>query len=121
MGYQLKFHRAWREAGLDALVAPVHVFPATAHDSFKDISFAGSYTFLFNLLNWPAVVVPATHVLPTDVLPEVARPTLFDKLMRKHYDAEKAAALPAGVQIAGQPFQEELLLGISRQLEAVEE
>lgn len=58
--YGRKFMDAMRAANVDALLMPAHALPAYPHGAAKDLSFACSYTFVLNLINLPAGVVPVT-------------------------------------------------------------
>lgn len=57
-----KWETAVTEAGLDAVIFPAVPLPALPHGTSRELTPAMSYTFLANLLHWPAGVVPATIV-----------------------------------------------------------
>lgn len=112
--WRQKVFDAWKESGIDFLLTVPHSTPAFPHYTFYD-SFTGlDYTFLFNILDYTAGVLPVTHVdrmkdqLPPDFklskLNGVARGTF------KCYDAEKMHGLPVGVQIVGRRSEEEKVL-----------
>lgn len=63
--YRQDFYDAWQAADLDLVLCPPHPLPAVPHDSFGDISFGCCYTALYNLLDYPAGVVPVTAVNPS--------------------------------------------------------
>jgi len=100
------------------VVCPAHVHPAVPHGAFKDLSHTAVYTALFNLLDYPAGVVPITRVLATDVWRRTAHGLLMSK-SHQLYDPVKAAGLPLAVQVVGLPFQEETVLRTMRALEAL--
>jgi fatty acid amide hydrolase len=56
----------WREQGLDGVVCPAHVLPACETGKTSPITIACSYTAVYNLLNFPAGVVPVTRQTAED-------------------------------------------------------
>ncbi|KAJ0422015.1 putative amidase [Aspergillus carlsbadensis] len=52
--FRLAFARAWEEQDVDVVIGPAFVGPASAHDS----AFYWTYTSLYNLVDYPGVVVP---------------------------------------------------------------
>ena len=58
--------QAMQTQGLEALVCPAHCLPATPHGAYKDITVTAWPTYVFNLLDWPAGVLPVTTVLASD-------------------------------------------------------
>ena len=71
---------------------------------------------LFNLLQFPAGVVPVTTVRPS----ETDRPgTPVDRLDKTAAAVDKkSSGLPVGVQLAGIPYQDERVLSVMLALEA---
>ncbi|KAL3454128.1 amidase signature domain-containing protein [Aspergillus insuetus] len=52
--FRLAFARSWEEQDVDVVIGPAFVGPACAHDS----AFYWTYTSLYNLVDYPGVVVP---------------------------------------------------------------
>jgi len=77
--------------------------------SFKELSFSGAYTALYNLVDFPAGVVPVTHVIPTDKYNGVGK-GMFEAKARSYYDPVESAGMPVGVQVVGLPFRDEIVL-----------
>ena len=77
----------------DAIVCPVHAFPAMPHGeaSRRENFPALSYTMAYNLTGWPAAVVRG------GTSPE---------------------GLPIGVQVVARPWREDVALAVARHLEA---
>ncbi|CAM9849086.1 unnamed protein product [Choristocarpus tenellus] len=117
---RLKWENAFEAAGLDAVIFPPAALPALPHGSSKDLTPAFSYTFLANLLHWPAGVVPVTTVRPEEeeYRMETLPPNQRDTIARF---AEKALrgseGLPVGVQIMTLPFKDELALFVMKEVE----
>lgn len=78
----------------DVVLSPVSTSPAVPHGtSIDEATFRGfSYTMTHNLTGWPAAVVRC---------------------------GETSSGLPIGVQIAGRPWREDLVLGVARKLEEI--
>ncbi|KAL8987542.1 MAG: hypothetical protein Q9177_003260 [Variospora cf. flavescens] len=117
--YKAEWHAWWRdEAKIDVLLCPPNATPAVPHGGMKDAVASCGYTFLFNLLDYTAGVIPVTNVdreldglLPAGFaamkgMNGVARGAY------KHYDAGNMHGLPVGVQIVGQRLQEEKVLAV---------
>ncbi|KAL9604245.1 MAG: hypothetical protein Q9219_000643 [cf. Caloplaca sp. 3 TL-2023] len=120
--YKAEWHAWWRdEAKVDVMLTPPNATPAVPHDGMKDAVSSCGYTFLFNLLDYTAGVLPVTHVDSTlDALPpDFDTSSLNDvgKGAYKHYDAEKMHGLPVGVQVVGQRLQEEKVLAVMEKVE----
>jgi len=94
--------------------------PATPNNGLAHSFGSCGYTFLFNLTDYPAGVIPVTKVDPVeDALPKNFKPrNHVEKGAYKNYNAEKMAGLPVGVQIIGRKLEEEWTL---KGMELVEE
>ncbi len=92
------FFRAWTSQHLDVVICPAHVLPAIPHDSFSKVHFTACPTMLYNMLDYPAGVVPITTVRTDDTCPDEAR-DFFDNIAMGAYSSEKMAGLPVGVQV----------------------
>ncbi len=57
-----KYSATFASEGYDALLLPPVACVATPHRDIRDLIFALSYSFLPNLLHYPAGVVPVTTV-----------------------------------------------------------
>lgn len=72
-------------------------------------------------LDYTAGVIPVTHVDP--VLDQLPASFNFKKLngvargAYKHYDADKMAGLPVGVQVVGRRLEEEKVLAVMERVE----
>jgi fatty acid amide hydrolase len=102
--YRFSFTRAMDDAGVDVLLSPPHATPAMPHGLARDFAAAGSYAMLYNLLQFPAGVVPAGAVR-TD---EARRDGAKGRIGRRAAEIDaRSAGLPVGVQIAGRPWADE--------------
>lgn len=78
------------------------------------------YTFLWNLLDYSAGVIPVGHVDAVSdalitpyktVLKQLGANHALARGAWKHYDSTKMAGLPTAVQVVGRRWQEEQVLG----------
>lgn len=121
--YELQFDKAWRKAGIDALMGPAVPFPAPL-DATPDMMLAGfmPYLSMYNMLDCPAGVVPVTRVTASDVEAASVAETEFRK--RKDWSNAKLAhlqsgteGLPVAVQVVGQYLCEETVLRVISDIE----
>eukprot|EP00743_Colponemidia_sp_Colp-15_P002422 GILK01002626.1.p1 GENE.GILK01002626.1~~GILK01002626.1.p1 ORF type:complete len:609 (+),score=87.34 GILK01002626.1:56-1828(+) len=113
--YQREFLSAWTDARLDALIAPGLGLPAWPHSMAKELTPACSYTFLYNLLHYPAGTVPVTTVRADETVYSDTFNDRYTKLAAKVL--EGAVGLPVGVQVVSLPFHDEVALRVMKDLE----
>lgn len=103
----------------DAILCPANATPALPHGAMHDAVSSCGYTFLWNLLDYTAGVIPVTHVdAKLDKLSEGWKPENGVQTgAYKYYDAEKMQGLPCAVQVVGRRLTEEKTLGVMRVLE----
>ncbi|XP_065265629.1 vitamin D3 hydroxylase-associated protein-like [Emys orbicularis] len=118
--YRVEFIAAWRKLKLDVVLCPV-LGPAFTVGYPGKLFAAVSSTMLYNVLNFPAGVVPVTTV------------TEADEEDLKHYTGhygdpwdrrlsqavEGAVGLPVAVQCVALPWQEELCLRFMKEVETL--
>ncbi|KFW81327.1 Vitamin D3 hydroxylase-associated protein, partial [Manacus vitellinus] len=116
--YRTEFIAKWRKLRLDVILCPA-LGPAFNHGYAGKLFAATSYTNLYNVLNFPAGVVPVSTV------------TRADEEELKHYQGhyrdpwdkrlkeavEGAVGLPVAVQRVALPWQEELCLRFMKEVE----
>jgi fatty acid amide hydrolase len=106
---------AWDDAKLDVVLTPPAATPAVPHGGSQDFVLGITYTFVWNLMHFPAGVVPVTRVLAHE---EEGR-TIIDRFDKKAQVADTdSLGLPLGVQIVGRPYQEHKVLGMLEAIEA---
>ena len=118
MAYQRRFLAALdHDAGgpFDVIICPVCAVPAIPHGASKDLLTAGGYDVLYNLLGYPAGVVPVTRVHADE---ETPRKRSRDRVERAARAAEAGSAgLPVGVQVVARPWREHVALAAMRAIE----
>nr|XP_060629423.1 vitamin D3 hydroxylase-associated protein-like [Anolis sagrei ordinatus] len=120
MAYREEFIDEWRKLKLDVMLCPA-LGPAFNLGYAGKLFVATTYTHLYNILNFPAGVVPVSTVTPADE-EEL-------KLYKGHYGdpwdtrmkeaVEGAIGLPVAVQCVALPWQEELCLRFMKEVERV--
>lgn len=122
--YRYEFARAWDEAGpLDVLICPVSPYPAPPEDTLPlFISPSIIYTFLYNIVDYPAGAVPAGFVKKEDVHNSLMKSELLhssgDTYLSKVYKLlDGGENLPLSIQVVGKPYHEETVLRVMREIE----
>jgi len=112
---QADVHRAWREAGILAVVCPAHATPALPHDTCRDFTLGAAFSMRYNFLNFPAGVVPVTRVRPG----ETERGGTAGRLEKRAAQVDRGSeGLPVGVQVAAPPWREDRVLAVMQAIEA---
>ncbi|ETN37710.1 uncharacterized protein HMPREF1541_07333 [Cyphellophora europaea CBS 101466] len=107
------------ENQFDFILAPANATPALPHGAMKDAVSSCGYTFLWNLLDYSAGVIPVTHVdAEKDALSADFKPKNgVERGAYKHYDSKKMEGLPCAVQVIGRRLTEEKTLGCMQVVE----
>ncbi|KAL7274881.1 hypothetical protein RUND412_002196 [Rhizina undulata] len=108
------WHEYWKEQELDYILSVPNALPAVPENGMKTAATACGYSFLFNLLDYSAGVLPVTKVdAKLDALPKNISLKEFNSIARgawRHYDSVKMEGLPVGVQVVGKRLEEEKVL-----------
>lgn len=119
--YKKEWYAWWDNADIDFILAPPNASPAVPHDGMNDAVSSCGYTFLFNLLDYTAGVMPVTHVdKEKDELSDDFDMSELNGIAQgayKLYDAEAMHGLPVGVQVIGRRLEEEKVLAIMQRVE----
>jgi fatty acid amide hydrolase len=118
----LDFQRAFAQAmdradggPLALILGPPCALPAFRHGTTKDIGLAGVNTAQYNLLGYPAGVVPVTRVRAAE---ESERPPSRDLVEKLARACELGSAgLPVGVQVAARPWHDHVALAAMQVIE----
>lgn len=116
--YQQRFKAALDEAEggpFDLILCPASSLPAWKHGAARELNLGGVYTILYNLLGYPAGVVPVTRVRADE---ESVRETSRDLIQRAARAVESGSAgLPVGVQVVARPWREHVALAAMQEIE----
>lgn len=105
----------WDEAGVDVLLCPATGTPAFVHGASEHLMDSVTYSFAFNVLGFPAGVVPVGFVAPED---EAGRVETGDPADRAAVANDRGSAgMPVAVQIVGRPWEEHRVLAAMQALE----
>ena len=75
------YNQLWKEHGIDAIMPPPAPHTAVPLDEWLSIS----YTCIWNLMDYPACIIPTGHVLNTDVRADSAM-AKYGELDQQAYD-----------------------------------
>ena len=108
---------AWRALNLDAVICPAMVFPSPPIGIGAKVSMMCCYTAHWNVLDFPAGVVPVGAVTEED---ETA---LSSYPIKDPWDKDVVSAarggvgLPISVQVAALPWEDEICLRVMKEIE----
>lgn len=99
----------------DVILSPANSLPAWTHGAARDLALGGAYAVVYNLLGYPAGVVPFSRVRAGE---ESSRPESRDVVQRAARKVEQhSAGLPLGVQVAARPWREHVALAAMQEIE----
>lgn len=116
--YREQFARAMDQSAggpFDAIVCPACPLPAFTHRASKDLATAGASACLYNLIGYPAGIVPVTRVRAGEESARAASSDVIEKVARAV--EEGSAGLPVGVQVVARPWQEHIALAAMAAIE----
>ncbi len=101
---------------LDALISPACFSPAWPHGTSRVLITGGAYSIVYNLLGFPAGVVPVTRVRLEEAKP---RQRTLDIVNAVASQVDVGSVnLPVGVQVAARPWREHIALAVMRAIQA---
>lgn len=118
--FQQEFIKYWKQQRLDAVICPTWPGSATKIELAPHVTACGTYTVIWNVMNFPAGVVPVTKVTASDVkktLDPSTYPAFYQQEKDLQADARGSEGLPISVQVAGLPYTEETVLRVMAELE----
>ncbi|VDK88162.1 unnamed protein product [Litomosoides sigmodontis] len=121
--YIEKFTNQWNALELDALICPAFTVPAVPHAYPSNLGVCAFATGLYNLLDFPAGIVPTGTVNSDDdrlLADENFWHTGIDLALKILKNAARdSAGLPVAVQVVTLPLKEESCLSVMREVEQV--
>jgi fatty acid amide hydrolase len=118
LAYQRRFAQVLDsgEGGpFDLILGPACALPALRHGASRELTTIGGYTALYNLLGYPAGVVPFTRVRAGE---ETERAPSRDLVEQTAYRVEQGSeGLPIGVQVVARPWRDHVALAAMRAIE----
>ena len=113
-----KFMDAWCRRRFDVILCPAIGVPAFRHGGSEKLTPACSWNFLWNLLHFPAGVLPTSLVRANECSYTCPKAQDDDFAKAARADMVTAAGMPVGVQLVALPYQDELCLGAMKATEA---
>lgn len=103
----------------DFILCPGNATPALPHRAMHDAVASCGYTFLWNLLDYTAGIVPVTKVdAEKDRLTPNFKPANgVERGAYKYYNSQEMVGLPVAVQIVGRRLTEEKVLAYMKTVE----
>ncbi|KAI0763995.1 amidase signature enzyme [Trametes elegans] len=121
-GYREQWFNKLKDEAIDFVLTVPNALPATPHGGMKHGFKGCGYTFLWNILDYSAGVIPVTHVdkeLDALNVKEFKPRNAIESDMYDLYDATKMHGLPVGVQVVGKRLEEEKVLEGMKIIESV--
>ncbi|VVT49276.1 uncharacterized protein SAPINGB_P002191 [Magnusiomyces paraingens] len=113
-GYKAAFFDKWSESEIDFLITVPNATPSFPHRGLLESYASCGYTFMFNLLDYAAGILPVTKVdKEKDALPKDFKINKLNRVARGayvNYNAEKMHGLPVGIQVVAPRLREETCL-----------
>ncbi|KAL5004149.1 hypothetical protein ScPMuIL_017605 [Solemya velum] len=115
--YKEEFFNAWRGANLDVLIYPAFAYPAFPKGMLDEIIGGISYAAVWNVVDYPAGILPVTKVTADDVQKTMSMEEkgVYEKFLKKATVGSEG--LPVAVQCVGLPYDEELVLQLMKEIE----
>jgi fatty acid amide hydrolase len=104
------------QEGISVILCPASPLPALTHGATLDFGVMGSTTVLYNVLGFPAGVVPWTRVAPDESAPPPPGESDFERRFREVVSG--SAGLPMGVQVVARPWRDHEALAAMAVIEA---
>ena len=111
------FTKYWENLNLDALICPVFGIVAPFHDTALDVLPACCYSVIWNVLGYPAGVVPVGLVQAEDVEFFDQYNDVVTKAAKK--SMKNSEGIPFGLQVVSLPFKDEQVLNVMKLVESV--
>lgn len=110
--FRKEFNKKWQDLGLDAAICPIWPLVAPQHRTTPLVSPAFSYAYIWNLLDFPAGVVPIKKVLQGE--------NFYSSKIKDNYVQasqnimENSIGMPVAIQVVGSTFNDEKVLKLMK-------
>jgi amidase len=107
--FRYNFADSWNEQEVDVVIGPAFVGPAAAHDT----AFYWTYTSLYNLVDYPGVVVPTPIKAETGEKYVPDHEPLGDECdrVKELWEASNFEGAPINLQIVARRYHDNELFG----------
>jgi fatty acid amide hydrolase len=110
--FKCEFNEYWQSLKLDVAVCPIWPLVAPYHETTVKLAHAFSYSLFWNLLDFPAGVVPVKKVEKGENRYEYFSTDSFVKVAQENM--KNSEGLPVCVQIVGSTYQDEKVLRVMK-------
>jgi len=109
----------WLSMGFDAVISPAGCLPAVPHKLSSELPTLNSHFMVYNILDFPAGVLPVRLVQAEDIKEDKAPRTAARDRMSEFMRLAQigSVGLPVGVQVAALPNRDELCLQVMETIE----
>lgn len=115
--FRQEYSDHWNQFDVDVVLAPIYPSVAGPHGATR----YWGYTAIWNLLQYPAVAMPASKLVGDASAAELKEEYVPKNELEKHYweiySADDAEGLPIGVQVVGKRYHERMVLQAARVIE----
>ena len=109
---KMKFNEYYQSQGFDVVICPIWALVAPRHKTSLDLMLAASYCCVWNLLDYPAGVVPIKLVEPGE---DVYNSNIKDASIKAAKELMKGSiGLPVSLQVIGSTYQDEKVLRVMK-------
>ena len=110
--FRFEFNQYWQGLNLDAAICPIWPLVAPLHESTVKIAPAFSYSFFWNLLDFPAGVVPIKLVEKGEDIYRYHKNDSYIKVAQEIM--KNSEGLPVCLQVVGCTYQDEKVLRVMK-------
>ncbi|EGR34573.1 hypothetical protein IMG5_006590 [Ichthyophthirius multifiliis] len=111
-----KFIEIFQKNNISSILCPSSGTPAFSHGKNAETVLSCYYNFMWNLLDFPAGVLPITTVLENE---QHYKNSLIKDILSKKIDQfmKGSMGMPVGIQVVALPNQDEVALNIMKQID----
>ena len=110
--YRLEFNQYWQNMKLDAVICPIWPLVAPYHKDTIKLAPAFSYAYYWNLLDFPAGVIPIKLIQEGENKYESNVNDAYAKDAQK--TMENSVGLPVCIQVVGNTYKDEIVLKVMK-------
>ncbi|RDW71571.1 hypothetical protein BP6252_08134 [Coleophoma cylindrospora] len=113
-----KYTELWRDHNIDAILMAPAPYTAVPLDSWS----TASYTAIFNILDYPSLVIPVGHVEHTDMVDDISNALYGDadaQLYQKYTGPEACSGAPICVQVIGKKQDDQAFTRVAAMIDSI--
>ena len=109
---RMKFNEYYQSQGFDAVICPIWPFVAPHHKKTPETMLGVSYSCVWNVLDFPAGVVPVKLIEPGE---DVYNSNVKDAFVEAAKETMKGSVgMPISIQVVGNTYQDEKVLRVMK-------